>query len=197
LNRIEQRQLAACRKHGLIRSIVRAKITGVPLHDGLANLRNARNGRVAGEVGVNGLNGGVLDVTRRGEVGLAGAETDEVHTFGAQPRGLGGYGHGGRDFNASNAVGEDAGGSCCTHGASIFSDFRRVRGEFWDVQLRCRRSRSITNFGTNPSTDPPSSKISFTSRELTKEYLPSGMRKMVSNSGDSRRFINAICSSYS
>src|SRR6185437_14187491 len=92
-----------------------------------ADFGNARDSGVAREVGVDGLNGRVLDVTRRGEVRLARAEVDEFCALGAEAGGLGGYGNGCGDFNASNAFGKSAGacGSRCCHGASIFSDFRR------------------------------------------------------------------------
>ena len=51
--------------------------------------------------------------------------------------------------------------------------------------------------GTSPVTGPPSANTSFTNLELTYVYCSAGIMNTVSISGPSRRFINAIWSSYS
>src|SRR5208282_1523577 len=56
-----------------------AELRGVPFADGLAQGLDAAGGRVLGEVLLQGADGGALDVVRSGEVGLAGAEVDNVN----------------------------------------------------------------------------------------------------------------------
>ncbi len=73
----------------------------------LAHVGNAGHHGVAGEVGVDGGDGGVLDVARSGEVRLAGAEIDQVGALGAQFGGLSGHGHGCGNLNAADAVGKN------------------------------------------------------------------------------------------
>ncbi len=109
LNGVEERQLAAGGEDGLVDRVVGAEVAGVALDDGLAHVGNARHHGVAGEVGVDGGDGRVLDVARGGEVGLAGAEIHQVGALGAQLGGLGGHGHGCGNFNPANAVGKDFG----------------------------------------------------------------------------------------
>jgi hypothetical protein len=96
----------------------------VALDDGLAHVGNAGNDGVAGEVGFDGGDGRVLDVARRGEMGLAGAEVDQVGALGAQLGGLGGHGHGCGDFNAADAVGEDLAGAETVMKARIRTEFQ-------------------------------------------------------------------------
>ena len=53
------------------------------VHDGVTQLGRARHCRVLGEVALNGRDGRVLDVLRRGEMWLAGAKVyniDALHT---------------------------------------------------------------------------------------------------------------------
>jgi hypothetical protein len=93
------------------------------LDDGLAHVGNAGHDGIAGEVGLDGGDGGVLDVARRGEVGLARAEIDEVGALGAQLGGLGGHGHGRGDFDAADALGKDFLRSYNGHVSSSLPDF--------------------------------------------------------------------------
>jgi len=81
------------------------------IDDGLAHVRNARHDGVAGEIGINGRDGRVFDVARRGKMGLACAEIHQVQTLRAQLGGLSGHSHGCGNFNAADPVGEDFCGS--------------------------------------------------------------------------------------
>ena len=87
--------------------VVGAEVAGVALHDGLAHVGNAGHDGVAGEVGFDGGDGRVLDVARRGEMRLAGAEIHQVDALGAQFGGLGGDSHGCGNLDAADAVGKD------------------------------------------------------------------------------------------
>ncbi len=58
-------------------------------------------------------------------------------------------------------------------------------------------SRASTAGGTRPVMFPPRPKTSFTRRELMKEYASLAIMNTVSISGRSRRFMSAICNSYS
>ena len=74
-------------RHAVVRLVAGA--------DRLAELRDARHGGVAREVGVDGRLPRLLDVIRRREVGLADAEVDDVVTGAAETLRLGGHLHGG------------------------------------------------------------------------------------------------------
>ncbi len=115
--------------------VVGAEVAGVALDDGLAHVGNAGHDGVAGEVGVDGGDGRVLDVARGGEVRLAGAEIHQVGALRAQLGGLGGHGHGCGDFNAADAIGKDFCGSGDCHDTSIFTDF----GQEGNLNGRWRR----------------------------------------------------------
>ena len=106
LDGIEERELAAGGEDRFFRGVAGAEVAGVALHDGLANLGDAGDDGVAREVGFNGGDGRVLDVARRGEMRLAGAEIDQLRALGAQLGGGGGDGHGGGDFDAADAFGQ-------------------------------------------------------------------------------------------
>ena len=60
--------------------------------------------RVLRKVALNGGDGGVLDVLRRGEMRLARAEVHHVDALLAQLVGLGHHRHGGGGFNAVDPV---------------------------------------------------------------------------------------------
>ena len=81
------------------------------LHDRLANVGNAGHHGVAGEIGLDGGDGRVLDMARGGEVRLAGAEIHQVGALGAQFGGLSGYGHGCGNLDPADPVGKNFGGS--------------------------------------------------------------------------------------
>ena len=78
LDGIEEGELAAGGEDRFLRGVVGAEVAGVALDDGLANLGDAGDDGVAREVGFNGGDGRVLDVARRGEMRLAGAEIDQL-----------------------------------------------------------------------------------------------------------------------
>ena len=107
LDGIEQRQLAAGGKDGLIDRVVRAEVAGVALHNRLAHVGNARHHRIAGEVGVNGGNRRVLDVARGRKVRLAGPKIHQVGALRAQFCGLRGHSHGCGNLDPANSVGKD------------------------------------------------------------------------------------------
>ena len=76
------------------------------LHDRVFQLDRAADRRVAREIVVDGRNGRVLDVLRRGEMRLAHGQVHHVHARLAQLVGLGDDGHGGGGLNAVDAFGE-------------------------------------------------------------------------------------------
>ena len=123
LERVEERVLSAGREDGFVDAVVRTEVAGVPLDDGFAHVGDAGNDGVAREVGLDGDDGSVLNMARRGKVRFARTEVDEVDALGAQFGGLGGDGHGSGDFNAADAIGEDFGGSDDGHDVSILADF--------------------------------------------------------------------------
>ena len=94
-------------------------VAGVPerlLRDGLLQLRQAAGGGVAVVLRLaGGLDGGLHDVVRGGEVRFAGAEADDRPAGGLQRLRLGINGQGGGFGNGGNALG-NAGGR---HGGSI------------------------------------------------------------------------------
>ena len=158
LDGVKQRQLAAGGKDGLVDRVVRAEVAGVPLHNRLAHVRNARHHGVAGEVGLDRGNGGVLDVPRSGEVRLAGPEIHQVDALGAQFSRLGGHGHGRGHLDPANTIGKHFLRSKNGHITSILPDFRR-RAKCSGASPRpVRRTTIASNRHTNtyPSSQPSS-----------------------------------------
>ncbi len=139
LNGVKQRQLAAGGEDGLVDRVVRTEIAGVALDDGLAHVGSSRNDGVAREVGLDGGNGGVLDVPRSGEVRLAGAKIHQIRALSAQFGRLGGHGHGRGYFDPANAIGKDLCGSRNSHNTSILPDFERgAKFQSWErARLNC------------------------------------------------------------
>ncbi len=144
LNCIEERKLAAGGEDGFVDCVFGAEVAGVALDNGFTHIRNTRNDGVTSEVGLDGDDGRILDVARRGEMRLARAEIDQVGALGAEFGGLGGYGHGGRNFNAADTVGEGLDGGNDGHNASIFTDFERR------ANLLCRKRRSSQANSSRP-----------------------------------------------
>ena len=124
LHSIEEGVLFAGGEDGFVDGVIGAEVAGVAVDNGLANVGNSGNHGVAGEVSLDGDNGGVLDMARRGEMGFARTEIDEVDALSAKLGGFGGNGHGGGNFNASDAVCKDFGGSGNSHDV-ILADFGR------------------------------------------------------------------------
>src|ERR1039458_4471756 len=130
---------------------------------------------------------GLLDVIRSREIRFAGPEIDHVHTFAAKPVGFGRYLHRGRNTDGGDSFRDRV--DCCLHVACyapLILDFDN---------RAC--SRLSTDGGTSPVIFPPRPNTSFTSRELMKEYASWAIMNTVSICGLSRRFMSAICSSYS
>ncbi len=137
LNRMEQRQLATGGEHRFLRRVVAAEIGRVALNNRLAHLRNAAHDGVARKVRLNRGDGGVFNVARRGKVRLARAKIDKMRALRAQLGRLRGNSHGGGNFNAVDAVGEDflVGGN--SHASSLSELAKRAKrksdalGEHW------------------------------------------------------------------
>ncbi len=104
------------------------EVGGVAGGDGIAQLDDAGDGRVLGEIRLDGSDGSVLDVLRGMEVRLAGAEIDQVGAGFAHTVGFVGDGHGGGRFNAVDALGEPGFQlrSCC-HNQAFFPLAARAR----------------------------------------------------------------------
>jgi hypothetical protein len=83
LQRIKQRQLAAAGKDGLVHAVVRPEVGSMTLHNRLAQLRNPRNHRIAGKVGVNSGNRRILDVPRSRKMRLTGPKIHQVSALSA------------------------------------------------------------------------------------------------------------------
>jgi len=115
LDGVEERQLPAGGEDGLIRGVIGAEVAGVALHDRLPELGNAGNDGVSSEIGLDRFNGSVFDVTRCGEVGLAGTKVGQLDALRAQLGSFRGHGHGGGNLNAANTIAEDAGSGLCGH----------------------------------------------------------------------------------
>ena len=123
LHGIEEGMLLAGGEDGFVDGVVGAKVVGMAVDDGFADVRDAGDNGIAGEVGLDGRYGRVLDMAGRGKMRFAGAEIDQVDAFGAELGGFSGDRHGGGDFNAADAVGEDLRRTGDCHGPSIFTDF--------------------------------------------------------------------------
>ena len=81
--------LAAAVYDDLVRLVLDAVVAMELVGDRLAQFRDTAAGRVFGEAVGQRLRGGVLNVLRRVEVRLTGAEADDVLASGAQFFGLG------------------------------------------------------------------------------------------------------------
>src|SRR5688572_4856926 len=160
-----------------------AEIRGMPVADGFFQLDDAADSGVLGEVFVQGAHGRLFDVIGSRKVRFTGAEIDHVDALAAQTVRLGGHAHGGRNADGAHPFGQRVSSS----GTHLMADSPKIRF----------RSRCSTLGGTSPEISPPSRNTSFTRRALIKEYASPAMRNTVSISGWRRRFINAICNSYS
>ena len=70
------------------------------MHDGVAQLGRPAHGRVLREIILDGGDGGILDVLRRGKMRFARAEIHDVNALLAQLVGFGHHCHGGRGLDA-------------------------------------------------------------------------------------------------
>src|SRR3954470_13344452 len=164
LNRIEQHMFSADRNYGFLTLVVRTKVSRVPLNNRIAQLRSSRSSCVLGEVVIDGCDGCIFNMLRRGKVRLTHAEVYDVNTLLAQFVGLGYYRHGGGGVNASNTFGKFCDWHCFTHWGHtrfpglIFRTLNFTAGSNFSL------SRCSTISGTKPSMSPPSLAISRTSR---------------------------------
>src|SRR5579863_5787554 len=140
------------------------------VHDGIPQIYRAGHGRVLGEIAVNGADGRILDVFRRGEVRLAGAEVHDVNALGAEFFGFRYHRHGGGGLDPVDAFGEFH----CFHGCRAHAFLFLFLGTSINrasCSLKAGSSFSFnfcsTTSGTNPLTGPPAWATSRTSRELT------------------------------
>ena len=85
--------------------VVGAVVVAMALADSLLQFKDPAGRRVLGEVGIDGCDGGALDVVRRREIGLAGSEIDHVDSFAAKAVGFGRDFHGGRLADPRNPLG--------------------------------------------------------------------------------------------
>ncbi len=127
LDRVEQRQLAAGREDALLGRVVGAKVRRVALHNRPPHLRRSGHRRIAGDVLLDRLDRGVLDVPRRRKMRLARPEVRQIDPFGLQLQGSCGNGHGGRHFDAADPVRKHFGGSGCAHAPSLSDLAREIK----------------------------------------------------------------------
>ena len=105
LHQIEDGVLAADRDQAFAGRVVGSVVVVMARADGLLQLHGAAGRRVLGEIGVDGGDGGRLDVVGRREIRLAGAEIHDVDAFAAEAVGFGGDFHGGGFADARDALG--------------------------------------------------------------------------------------------
>src|SRR5579875_2914551 len=184
LDEVEDGVLAADRDETFGGGIVGTEVERMARDDGFAKLQGAAGVGVLGEIRFDGGNGSLLNVVGGGEVGLTGAEIDDVDAFAAKTVGVGRDLQGRRNADGGNALGYLCGG---LHG---YLPIYRYGENFL-------RRRTATGSGTKVETSPPRVMISLIRRELMKENSSPESRKMVSVSGRMRRFRSAICSSVS
>ena len=104
LRQIEDHVLAAHADDALGRFVVGAEILSVALAHRLLQLDRAAGAGVLGEVLLDRPDGGLLDVVRRREIGLAGAEIHHVDALRAQFLRVGRHLHGGGNADRRDAV---------------------------------------------------------------------------------------------
>ncbi len=126
LDGIEQHVLAADRGHCLLALVARAEVFAMALQDRVLQLHRAADGGIAGEVAVDGGNGGIFNVLRSRKVRLAHAHVNHVDARLPQLVGFGDHGHSGRGLNAVDTL---CNFQCCRNcgdGAHALPAFFRV-----------------------------------------------------------------------
>jgi hypothetical protein len=83
LDCIEERQLAAGGEDGFIDCIIGAKVAGMALDDGLTDVGDAGNNGVAGEIGLDGDDGRILDVAMVAETSMRPMRSAKILTGAA------------------------------------------------------------------------------------------------------------------
>ena len=142
--RVVERLLAARGDDDLRFRVLDAVVGAIAVADRALQVGDAGRRRVAREVLVERLVRRRLDRVGRREIGLAGAEIDDLDARAPQPIDRGGHLHGGRTGNACGAIRQPH--------AFLARPFSR--------------RRCSTSSGTRPCTRPPSEKTSLISREL-------------------------------
>ena len=104
---VEDDLLAAAAHGDLVGRVVQSVFPLELVADGLAQLRRPGDGGIPGLAPVHGRLRRLDDVRRRVEVGLAGAEADDVAPLRLQVAGLLGDGDGGRGLDAGKALGDE------------------------------------------------------------------------------------------
>src|SRR4051812_25332024 len=84
LHGVEEGLFAARGRNRLLACVRRPEVLRVPRRNRVAQFHNAAHGGVPGEVAMNSVNCCLLDVLRRGEMGLASAKVNQVGTRRAQ-----------------------------------------------------------------------------------------------------------------
>ena len=181
---------------------VEAKVEVAPVgvDDRLPQFGSAGNRCVSGLARFDRPNARLANALRRIEVRLPGGKIHDIHSGRPQGDGLRHDGEGGRPGDGRGAVGQAE--LRLGHGGT--SGVGRVGNQETGGRSRAKRypagagteNRSArhraTGSGTSPRMSPPSAAISLMSFELTYEYSSAGVRKTVSTSGASRRFMSAI-----
>ena len=106
LHGVEQRMLAAHRSNHLFPPITGIEISGVALHNGVAQFSRAAHRRILCEVALNRGDTGVLDVLGRGKVWLTRSEIHHVNALLAQLVGFSHDRHGGGGLDPVDTLGE-------------------------------------------------------------------------------------------
>ncbi len=130
LDEVEEGGLGPGRDDDLLRAVLEAEVVLEALGDGLAQGQDAVALGVFREVVADGLDPGLLDVLRRGEIGLADAEVDDVDPFGLHGLGLGRDLQGGGGADALDFF-RDHGSPASTPGRALTSSRLWPRGRAW------------------------------------------------------------------
>ena len=112
---------AAYRGRSFFAPVIGVEVDRMAVHDGVLQFSGAAYGSVLRKIRLDGGDGGIFDVLRRGEVRFPGAEIHDINTLLAQLVGLSYHRHGGGGFNAIDAFGQaDGVGDGCHYGAHDF-----------------------------------------------------------------------------
>ncbi len=159
LNSIEQSQLAASRKHALLRRVVRTEVTRMAIHHRLTHLRNPSHVRIARKVLLDRLDRRILNVTRGRKVRLTCTEVRQVHALGLQLQRRRGDRHGCGNFDAAYPVRKYLGRCRCAHVSSLADLDPEIKPPVITAYLTWSGtfafSRSMTRGGTSAETSAP------------------------------------------
>src|SRR5208282_4342015 len=120
-NDVEERVFAAYGGSGFFTAVIGVEVDGMTVDDGVLQFGGAADGSVLREIRLDGGDGGILYVLRRGKVGFAGAEIHDINTLLAQLVSFGHHRHGRGGLNTIDAFGQaDGVGDGCDYGAHEF-----------------------------------------------------------------------------